>query len=112
VKKSQFIWLVSLAGLVAVLAVVIVTVSAVNERTQRNLQARQAALNSGVLGPQGQQIGNAILQDMASAAVTNRSMRALLKKHGYNIQSPAGDRSQETGDRSQETGDRRQETER
>ena len=88
--KSQFIWLVSLAGLVAVLAVVVVTVSAVNEAAQRDLQARQVALNSGVLGPQGQQIGNAILQEMAAAAVTNRSMRALLKKHGYNIQPPAG----------------------
>ncbi len=100
-KKSQFIWLVSLAGLVAVLAVVIVTVSVVNERTQRNLQARQAALNSGVLGPQGQQIGNAILQDMASAASTNIEMRALLLRHGYNIQTPAVDRSQESGVRSQ-----------
>lgn len=89
-KKSQFIWLVSLAGLVTVLAVVIVTVSVVNERTQRNLQARQVALSSGVLGPQGQQIGNAILQDMASAASTNIEMRALLLRHGYNIQTPAG----------------------
>jgi hypothetical protein len=101
VGKSQFIWLVSLAGLVAVLAVVIVMVSVVNERTQRELQARQVALNSGVLGPQGQQIGNAILQEMAAAAVTNRSMRALLKKHGYTIQPTAVDRSQESGDRRQ-----------
>jgi hypothetical protein len=87
---SRYLWLVILAGVAAAMAIAIVVMSALNERTQRDLQARQAALNSGVLGPQGQQIGNAILQDMAAAATTNRSMRALLQKHGYNIQTPAG----------------------
>ena len=86
---SRYLWLVILAGVAAAMAIAIVVMSALNERTQRDLQARQAALNSGVLGPQGQQIGNAILQDMASAAVTNRSMRALLQKHGYTIQPAA-----------------------
>ena len=88
-KLSRFIWLVILAGLAMAMAIAIVVLSALNERTQRDLQARQLALNSGVLGPQGQQIGNAILQEMAAAATTNASMRAMLKKHGYTIQPAA-----------------------
>jgi glutaminase len=85
---SRYLWLLILAGVAAAMAIAIVVMSALNERTQRDLQARQAALSNGVLGPQGQ-IGNAILQDMAAAAVTNRSMRALLQKHGYTIQPAA-----------------------
>ena len=88
-KQSSFVSLIILAGLVATLAIAIVVMSALNERAQRDLQARQLALNSGVLGPQGQQIGNAILQEMATAATTNAPMRAMLKKHGYTIQPAA-----------------------
>ena len=110
--RAKFVGLVILAGLATAMAIVIVVLCALNERTQRDLQARQLALNSGVLGPQGQQIGNAILQEMANAATTNRPMRELLKKHGYNIQPAAGDRSQGAGVRSQESVDRSQEAER
>jgi hypothetical protein len=109
--RSRFVWLVILAGIAAAMAIAIVVMSALNERTQRDLQARQAALSSGILGPQGQQIGNAILQEMAAAATTNRPMRELLKKYGYNIQPATGDRSQETGVRGQETGVRGQSNE-
>jgi hypothetical protein len=98
---SRYLWLLILAGVATAMAIAIVVMSALNERTQRDLQARQAALSSGVLGPQGQQIGNAILQDMAAAATTNRPMRELLKTYGYTIQPAAGDRGQETGDRRQ-----------
>ena len=86
---SRYVWLVILAGIAAALAIASVVMAAFNERTQRELQARQAALSSGVLGPQGQQIGNAILQEMAAAATTNRPMRKLLKKYGYTIQPAA-----------------------
>ncbi len=102
-KRSNFIGLIILAVLAATMAITIVVMSALNERTQRELQARQLALNSGVLGPQGQQIGNAILQEMANAATTNGSMRAMLKKHGYTIQPAAVDRRQKSEVRSQET---------
>jgi hypothetical protein len=107
---SRYRWLLILAGVATAMAIAIVVMSALNERTQRDLQVRQAALSSGVLGPQGQQIGNAILQEMAAAATTNRPMREVLKKYGYTIQPAAGDRGQETGDRGQETGVRGQET--
>jgi hypothetical protein len=107
---SQYRWLLILAGVATAMAIAIVVMSALNERTQRNLQARQAALSSGVLGPQGQQIGNAILQEMAAAATTNRPMREVLKKYGYTIQPAAGDRGQGAGVRGQETGVRGQET--
>ena len=86
---SRYLWLLILAGVAAAMAIAIVVMSALNERTQRDLQARQAALSNGVLGPQGQQIGNAILQDMAAVATTNRPMRELLKKYGYTIQPAA-----------------------
>ena len=87
---SRFIWVVSFSGIALLMAVAIVVLSALNERTQLDLQARQVALSSGVLSPQGQQIGNAVLRDAANAAMTNRQMHAMLLKYGYNIQPAAG----------------------
>ena len=54
---SRYLWLVILAGVATAMAIAIVVMSAFNERTQRDLQARQAALSSGVLGPQGHPAG-------------------------------------------------------
>lgn len=104
-NRSGFLWLMTLACVASAMAIASVAMSAINERTQRNLQAQQAALNNGVLGPQGQQIGNAILQEMAASATTNRAMRALLKKHGYDIKPAAGDRRPQTADQRPESGD-------
>jgi len=58
----------------------------VNQRVQAEVQANQQLLNNGILGPQGQQIGNNLLQDMANTATRSADMRQLLAKHGYQIQ--------------------------
>ena len=86
-RTSQFIWLVILAGTTVVLAFSVVVLSAINDKTQQNLQAQQMAINNGVLGPQGQQISSAILQDIANASSNDRDLRMLLKRYGYTVQS-------------------------
>ena len=88
-RLPKFVCLVVLAGVALALAAVIVLLSVANERTQRSLQAQQLAINSGILGPQGQQISAAILQDMANTAANNANIRALLGKYGYTVQSGA-----------------------
>ena len=89
-KYRSFICLVALAGLAVVVALARVLLSAANERTQQDLQARQQAINNGILGPQGQQISGAVLQDMARAASTNRDMRGLLGRYGYTVSAADG----------------------
>lgn len=88
-RTSQFVWLVTLAGITVVLAFTIVVLSAINDKVQQDLQAQQMAVNNGVLGPQGQQVSAAILQDMAKASTESRDLRMLLKRYGYTIQSGA-----------------------
>lgn len=85
----QYIWLVLASGIAVVLALAVVVLSVSNASTQRTVQARQLALSNGVLGPQGQQISAAILQDMANASATDPGLRALLKRHGFTVQSGA-----------------------
>jgi len=62
---------------------------------QNRLQAQQQALNSGILGQQGQQISGNLLQDLAAAAATNASIRGLLDQHGYRV--PTAGASSDTG---------------
>lgn len=102
-KMWQYMTLVVL-GLTSVVAgVVIVVLALKGEDLQRELQVRQARLNSGVLGQQAQAVTSGILQDMANVASSNPKMRDLLSKHGYTVapgagqqnktgQPPAGDR--------------------
>jgi hypothetical protein len=69
-----------------VLSVSLVLTFKVNQGLQAELQANQQRLNSGILGPQGLQIGNNLLQDMATLANRDAGMRQLLAKYGYQIQ--------------------------
>ncbi|MEI8242652.1 MAG: hypothetical protein WCI17_05245 [bacterium] len=85
-KLPKFIILLMLGVVTLALALAIVLLSARNERAQRMVQAQQLAINNGILGAQGQQISSAILQDMAHAAASNRNLRSLLGKYGYNVQ--------------------------
>ncbi|MEI6647624.1 MAG: hypothetical protein WCP12_16420 [bacterium] len=85
--KSLPYFIILLLSVVCVaLSVSLVLTSRANQRLQVELQANQQRLNSGILGPQGQQIGNNLLQDMATTATRNADMRQLLAKHGYQIQ--------------------------
>jgi len=51
---------------------------------QQALQAQQEEINSG--NQISQQIGPNLLRDMAASSVKNEKMKALLAKHGYNVQ--------------------------
>ncbi len=78
-------------GLCLVLSIIIFAVGSSNNSLQAEVQKQQAALqaqqeeiNAG--NSISQQIGPALLRDMATASVKNEKMKALLSKHGYNVQ--------------------------
>lgn len=82
----QYFIILLLSIVCVVLSFSLVLTIRVNQRVQVELQANQQRLNSGILGPQGQQIGNNLLQDMANTATRNADMRQLLAKYGYQIE--------------------------
>jgi hypothetical protein len=84
----QYVTVMALAALCVAMSVATAVTAWGNQRMQSALQAQQAKLSGGVLGPQGQQISAGVLQDMAGLAVKNSRMRALLSKHGYTVQNP------------------------
>lgn len=88
-KSTPYFIILLLSIVCVVLSVSLVLTFRANQRVQMGLQANQQRLNSGILGPQGQQIGNNLLQDMANTATRNENMRKLLAKHGYQIQPTA-----------------------
>ncbi len=88
-RKWQYVTTVTLGATCAVISVALVILSQMNVSMQAQIQIRQQQLNSGIMGPQGQQIANSILQDMEASAASNRDMRDLLGKHGYNIPGAA-----------------------
>ena len=85
-KSIPYVIVLLLSVACVVLSVSLVQTIRVNQRVQAELQANQQLLNNGILGPQGQQIGNNLLQDMANTATRNADMRQLLAKYGYQIQ--------------------------
>jgi len=85
-KFKPYVIVLLLSVVCVVLSVSLVMTFRANQKMQAQLQANQQLLNSGILGPQGQQIGNNLLQDMANSATRNPDMRKLLAKYGYQIQ--------------------------
>lgn len=85
-KSIPYVIVLLLSVACVVLSISLVQTIRVNQRVQAALQANQQLLNNGILGPQGQQIGNNLLQDMANTATRNADMRQLLAKYGYQIQ--------------------------
>ena len=67
------------------LSIAIVAISRNTISLQETIQERQAKLNSGILGPQAQQVTGNILQDMAAIASKDDKMRDLLAKYGFNV---------------------------
>ena len=88
VKPFQY-FVATLLGLACVgLSVSLILMASINQKAQGFLQERQQALNNGVLGPQGQQLSNKVLQDMARLAVYDPDMRKLLVRHGFQVPAP------------------------
>ena len=86
-KIAAQVVVVALALVCIVLCVVLIFMAASNERMQTRLQNQQLALNTGILGQQGQTVVASILQEMNAAAVRNPAMRRLLEQHGYQVQA-------------------------
>jgi hypothetical protein len=78
-------WVLGTLCLAASVAVVVL--SRDNQKLQARVQTQRTTLESGILGPRGQQIGVSILQDMANTAQANAAMRGLLGRHGYQVQT-------------------------
>lgn len=87
-RPTSFFAVLLLAVLCVALDVALVVMVDKNQTLQGRLQSQQQALNSGVLGAQGQQISNNMLQDMGGAAAWNPAMRRLLIKHGFSVPAP------------------------
>lgn len=82
------------AGIVAGVSCVALSLATVlmaksSATLHESIQVRQQKLNSGILGPQGQQVAGNVIQEMAAVAVTNRMMMGILVKHGYNMPNMA-----------------------
>ena len=54
------------------------------QKKQQTLQEQEEKIKTG--NQISQQIGPNLLRDMAASAVKNEKMKALLAKHGYNVQ--------------------------
>lgn len=57
---------------------------------QQQLQAQQEQITAG--NTISQQVGPALLRDMATASVKNEKMKNLLAKHGYNVEVKADEK--------------------
>ena len=92
-KISYYISLVA-SALSVVLAIVLLWIGNVNQglqlevqKQQQDLQAQQQVIEKG--NAISQQVGPNILRDMAVSSLKNDKMKALLAKHGYNVQQQA-----------------------
>lgn len=92
--KIYFYTSVAASALSLVLAIILFAVGLSNQSLQAQVQKQQDELrrqqeeiNKGA--QIAQQVGPALLQDMAKSALKNDKMRELLKKNGYEIKLPA-----------------------
>lgn len=89
--KIPFYISVVASALCLILSIVVFAVGSSNQtlqgevqKQQQALQAQQAEIEAG--NQISQQIGPNLLRDMAASSVKNEKMKALLAKHGYNVQ--------------------------
>lgn len=86
-KLWQYVTSIVVGVACMALSVATVLTAKSNATLQGVIQLRQQQLNSGILGPQGQQVAGNILQEMATVAGKNQNMRKIFAKHGYNVES-------------------------
>lgn len=80
--KIQATILTVLSALCLLAALTLVAVSAANRSIERGLQEQQMVINKGQVT---QQLGNAIIRDLAGLSVNNSKIRELLSRHGINV---------------------------
>lgn len=89
--KISFYTSVAASGLSLLLSIIIFAVGNSNQnlqaevqKQQLELQKQQEQINTG--NQISQQVGPNLLRDMAVVSLKNDKMKALLGKHGYNVQ--------------------------
>ena len=89
--KIPFYISVGASALCLVLSIVVFAVGLSNQtlqtevqKQQQALQAQQAEIENG--NRISKEIGQGVLKDMATVSLKNDKMKALLAKHGYNVQ--------------------------
>ena len=96
--KIPFYISVAASALCLVLSVIVLAIGNSNQSLQDEVQKKQLALQAQQQALQAQQveieagaqinqkIGPELLRDMAASSVKNEKMKALLAKHGYNVE--------------------------
>jgi NADH:ubiquinone oxidoreductase subunit 6 (subunit J) len=89
-QKWQYNVSLALSVVVLLLTITLIVTGKTNQDIQQQLQKQQLEINKGQVS---QQIGTALLKDMAVASVNNSKIKDLLAKHGFTVsqnQKPAG----------------------
>jgi hypothetical protein len=81
-KPIEFAVTTGLAGLCLVAALALVVITSANRSIERGLQEQQQVINRGQVS---QQIGTALVRDLASISVNNAKVRDLLSRNGINV---------------------------
>lgn len=96
--KIPFYISTAASALCLILSVVVFAIGRSNHGIQQDIKKQQQGLQTQQQALQGQQqeieagnqisqqIGPNLLRDMAASSVKNEKMKALLAKHGYNVQ--------------------------
>lgn len=81
-KPIEFAVTTGLAGLCLVAALALVVITSANRSIERGLQEQQQVINRGQVS---QQIGTALVRDLAGVSVNNAKVRDLLSRNGINV---------------------------
>lgn len=81
-KSSEFAIVTALSGLCLLAAVALIAITSANRSIERGLQEQQMVINRGQVS---QQIGTALLRDLAGLSVNNTKVRELLSRNGINV---------------------------
>ena len=81
--KPVEMYITSALGALSILMVIaLITISKANQGINQGLAAQQNIINKGKVG---QQVGQAVLRDMATASLENEDIKNILTKHGFNV---------------------------
>lgn len=81
-KPWQFYLSTTLAGLTLLLTIALLVITTSNRTLERGLQDQQVNINRGQMS---QQVGTAVVQDLAQLSITNSKVKDLLSKHGITV---------------------------
>lgn len=89
--KIPFFISVGASALCLLLSIVVFAVGLSNQTLQTEVQKQQQALQAQQTEIESgkrisEEIGQGVLKDMANVSLKNEKMKALLAKHGYNVQ--------------------------